>query len=550
MENKLLICNKFAFVKHLFRFFFYTIILAVIFNCARTGRPDGGPKDEDAPLFVTSNPPYETINFDKKEIKIYFNEYVKLKDLNKQLVVSPPLKNPALITPQGSASKFINIEILDTLVKNTTYIFNFGNAVEDNNESIPLEGFKYVFSTGNYIDSLKSRGTIKDALLDKTPDNINVLLYKIDSSFTDSIIYKKKPNYVTNTLDTTNFNFSNLKKGKYLMVALKETSNDYLFNPKTDKIGFYSDTISLPKDSIIEKPIMLFNEIQPYKFKRGKELSKGKIAFGYEGEVKDFKVEIQSEVPENFKSISKFEVDKDTLNFWFTPFEVDSLNFIVSSASFLDTVTVKLRKKKIDSLIFNSSISGSFHFRDTFFLKTNNPIVKIDTSKITLTDKDTISVPFSSFVVLKENKIALLFDKKQKENYSIKIFPSAFSDIFEQQNDTLNFNLKTKEIEDYGRITLNIVNTASKNLIIELLSGKDKSNLIERKFITASETLQFDLLEPKEYSVRAIIDSNKNNKWDTGNYLQKLLPEQIIYFNTVLKLRANYYLNETFIIQN
>ncbi|ARV08013.1 hypothetical protein BTO04_07745 [Polaribacter sp. SA4-10] len=537
-------------MKHIFRFFFYTIILAIIFNCARTGRPDGGPKDEEAPLFVTSNPPYETLNFDKKEIKIYFNEYVKLKDINKQLVVSPPLKSPALITPQGSASKFINIKILDTLVKNTTYIFNFGNAVEDNNEGIPLEGFKYVFSTGNYIDSLKSKGTIKDALLDKTPDNINVLLYKIDSSFTDSIIFKKKPNYVTNTLDTTNFNFSNLKKGKYLMIALKETSNDYLFNPKTEKIGFYSDTISLPQDSIIEKPIMLFNEIQPYKFKRGKELSKGKIAFGYEGEVKDFKVKIQSEVPENFKSISKFEIDKDTLNYWFTPFELDSLNFIVSNASFLDTVTVKLRKKKIDSLIVNSSISGSFHFRDTFFLKTNNPIVKIDTSKIKLTDKDTISVPFSSFISLKENKIGLFFDKKQKDSYNIKIFPGALADVFEQQNDTLNFNLRTKDIEDYGRITLNIVNTDAENLIIELLSGKDKSNLIERRFVKASETLQFDLLEPKEYSLRAIVDSNKNNKWDTGNYLKKLLPEKIIYFNTTLKLRANYYLNETFIVIN
>jgi hypothetical protein len=257
-------------VKHFFKFLFFSTLLLVISNCARTGRPEGGPKDEDAPLFVTSNPPYETVNFNKKEIKLEFNEFVKLKDLNKQLIVSPPLKNPALITPQGTASKVLKIEILDTLKENTTYIFNFGNAIEDNNESNKLEAFKYVFSTGNYIDSLINSGNIKDAYLDETAKNINVLLYKIDSSFTDSIIFKKKPNYVSNTLDSTNFNFTNLRKGKYLLVALKEDSNDYIFNPKSDKIGFYSDTISLPKDSILENPIVIFKELQPYKFRRGK----------------------------------------------------------------------------------------------------------------------------------------------------------------------------------------------------------------------------------------------------------------------------------------
>ena len=535
-------------MKHLFKFLFFSILLVIISNCARTGRPEGGPKDEDAPLFVTSNPPYETINFDKKEIELQFNEYVKLKDLNKQLIVSPPLKNPALITPIGTASKTIKIQILDTLTKNTTYIFNFGNAIEDNNESNKLEAFKYVFSTGNYIDSLLTYGTIKDAYLNETPKNINVLLYRIDSSFTDSIIYKKKPNYVANTLDSTNFNFSNLKKGKYLMIALKEESSDYIFNPKTDKIGFYNDTITLPKDSIINNPVVLFNELQPYKFKRGKEVSKGKIVFGYEGELENFDVKIQSKVPKDFKSISKFEIDKDTLNYWFTPFEADSLNFIVSNANFLDTITVNLRKKKVDSLTINSTISNTLHFRDTLFLETNNPIVKIDTSKISIINKDTIAVPFSSYLSSKENKVAVIFDKKQQQNYAVTILPDAFKDIFEHVNDTLKYNLKTLELEDYGKITLDVIYDNSNSLIIELLEGKDRNKIVERRFITKSETLIFDLLQPKTYYIRAIVDSNKNNKWDTGNYLFKQLPEKIIYYNEALEVRANYFINNTFTV--
>lgn len=531
------------FVKPILRFIFFSITILILSNCARTGRPEGGPKDEDAPLFVTANPPYKTVNFDKKEIRLNFNEYIKLKDLNKQLIVSPPLKTPLFVSPQGSASKFLDLSILDTLKENSTYIINFGNAIEDNNEGNKLERFKYVFSTGSYIDSLTTSGEVKDAFLDAKLKNTNVLLYRIDSSFNDSIVFKTKPNYVTNTLDTTHFNLSNLKKGKYLMIALKENVNDYLFNPKEDKIGFYKDTITLPQDSILENPILLFKELQPYRFRRGKEITKGKIEFGFEGEAENLKVEIISKTPKDFKSISKFEKDKDTLNYWYTPIEADSLNFIVTNNNFIDTITVKLRKKKIDSLLLKSTISNTLHLRDTFFIEGNNPITKIDTSKIVLTDKDTLAVSYSSFISKKENKIGLIFDKKPQEKYKLNILPEAIFDIFEQKNDTLKYHFSTKEIEDYGRITIDIVNQTSENLIIELLEGKDKDILVERTFVTESTQLRFNNLEPKTYYFRAIIDTNKNNKWDTGNYLLKSQPEKIIYFTEELELRANYYLD-------
>jgi uncharacterized protein (DUF2141 family) len=531
-------------VKQVFKFLFLAGIFIALTHCARTGRPEGGAKDEMAPLLVTSEPPYESINFDSDNIRIYFDEYITLKDLNKQLVVSPPLKNPSLITPQSAPSKYINIKIADTLLKNTTYIFNFGNAIQDNNEGNKLEIFKYVFSTGSYIDSLLLKGNIKDAYLKETEKSINVLLYKIDSSYTDSIIFKEKPNYVTNTLDTTNFNFSNLEKGNYFLVALKETANDYLFNPKTDKIGFSLDTIVLPRDSIINKSIAIFNENLPYNFKRGKEVTKGKIQFGFEGGVNNLKVKILSETPEDFKSISKYEVDKDTLNYWFTPFQTDSLNLIISSGKDIDTTTVFLRKKKIDSLILSTSISQTLNFKDTFYLESNNPIIQIDTSKISLIDKDTLAVNFSSFLSSKENKIAVIFDTKPKQKYTLKILPEAFSDIFSQKNDTLSYRFGTKGLDDYGRITLNIINSESKNLIIELIDTKEK--VIETKFLNTSKKVVFDLLEPKKYTVRAIIDTNKNNTWDTGNFLKRQLPEKIIYYNEELKVRANHFIENTF----
>jgi hypothetical protein len=538
-------------VKTFYRFFFFLIILIFISNCARTGRPEGGPKDEDAPLFVTANPPYESINFKKKEIKLNFDEFVKLKDLNKQLVISPPMQYPPLISPQGSASKQLKIEIIDTLKLNTTYIFNFGNAVEDNNENNKLENFKYVFSTGNYIDSLTISGDIRDAKLLETPRSNNVLLYRIDSSFNDSIIYNKKPDYITTSLDTTIFRFTNLRKGNYLMIALKESVNDYIFDPKNDKIGFVSDTIQLPRDSILNTPIILFKEDQPYQFKRGKEITKGKIEFGFEGDAKNMKINMLSEVPPDFKSVSKFEIDKDTLNYWFTPFEADSLNFTIENNQFIDTFTVRLRKNKIDSLVMSATVKGVFHFRDTFYLTSNTPIIKIDTSKISLFDKDTIAVNYKTLLSKKENKIGFIFAKKPEEKYSLKFLPSSFTDIYDIKNDTLTYRISTKTIDDYGRITINVNNVNSKNLIVELISGKNQDQLIERQFISTSKKLVFDLLEPKKYTIRAIIDKNKNNKWDTGSYLKRQLAEKIIYNEAInnYDLRANFYLEEIFTIE-
>ena len=97
---------------------------------------------------------------------------------------------------------------------------------------------------------------------------------------------------------------------------------------------------------------------------------------------------------------------------------------------------------------------------------------------------------------------------------------------------------------------MNVNNLNNKNLIIELLSGSKQNELIERQFISTSTKVVFDLLEPKKYTIRAIIDENKNNKWDTGSYLQKRHAEKIIYNETInnVALRANYFLEENFTI--
>jgi hypothetical protein len=229
-----------------------SIFLILLFaSCAKRGTITGGAKDTIAPVLTASFPKNFSTNFKGKEIKLVFDEYVKLKNLNKQLIVSPPFNKPPEVLPLN-ASKILTIKIKDTLLPNTTYSFNFGQSIEDNNEGNPYQQFKYVFSTGSYIDSLALSVKVKDALEKKVDNFVSVMLYEINEKFNDSTIYKESPRYVTNTLDSLEVvKIENIKAGKYLLVALKDNGNNK-FNPKLDKIGFQKHYISIPNDTIFE----------------------------------------------------------------------------------------------------------------------------------------------------------------------------------------------------------------------------------------------------------------------------------------------------------
>ena len=111
--------------------------LLLLTNCAKRGTITGGDKDTIAPKIINSAPENFSTNFKGTEIKINFDELIKVKNINKQLIISPPMKKQPIVIPQGSASKFISIKIIDTLQENTTYSFNFGQSITDNNEENP-----------------------------------------------------------------------------------------------------------------------------------------------------------------------------------------------------------------------------------------------------------------------------------------------------------------------------------------------------------------------------------------------------------------------------
>jgi uncharacterized protein (DUF2141 family) len=512
-------------------------------DCAKRGRPSGGKKDSIPPVIVRSSPENYSINFEGDEIKIHFDEYIKLKDLSKELIISPPLKYQPSITPL-STGKFIKIKIKDTLKENTTYSFNFGKSIVDNNEENAFKYYKYVFSTGDYIDSLKLKGTIKDALLLK-PDNLTtVMLYEVIETFNDSIIYKEKPTYITTTKDSTQtFELTNLKEGKYLLIALKEKTNDYIFQPEYDKIGFVNKLVTIPTDS--SYTINLFKETPEYYLAKPKHKGKNHIIFGYEGNAKDIEIELQSKVPSSYEEYTYHEAKTDTIHYWFKPaIENDSLVFIATTAIYQDTLVTRMRDLYIDSLKIKANNAGVLTPKDTLKFSANTPIISIDSEKITVMNQDSIFIPVRATINKKYNIAALEFPIKETEFYAVQILPGAFTDFFDNTNDTIVARVRTKELSEYATLNITLNNLESYPVIVQLVNSKFK--VVFEKYLTENNTAEFEYINPGDYYVRIIYDENENKIWDTGNYLQKLQPEKVIYYPKKIEARPNWSLIETF----
>ena len=523
--------------RRLLNFIFLLMICAAFVNCANRGRPSGGSKDVTPPKIVKSDPENYSVNFKGNEIEITFDEYVKLKDLQSQLIISPPMDPAPEITPMSIASKTIRIRINDTLETNTTYAFNFGNSIVDNNEENPFPYFKYVFSTGDYIDSLSVNGYITDAELRKPDNFVSVMLYEVDSTLTDSVVFKERPKYITNTLDsTTTFTLENLKAGKYLLVAMKDNNQDYKFQPEADKIGFYKNYITVPTDIVYE--IKLFKEELDPKVIRPRLLSGEKIAFGYQGDYKDMRISMESDVATNFESRVTKDPKADTLFYWYKPrLKIDSLLFTVNNKNYTEDFTVKISEQERDTLKITSKPSSTINFNDNFKLTGTVPFYKIDTNKITILNADSLKVDFSTKLDSLTNTIEVSFEKKESERFKIQVLPDAFEDFFGDTNDTLNYSLSTKTYADYGNVRVTLQN-AVYPMIVQLTDANGEVKA--EKYSTKPEPIDFRNIESGDYFLRAIFDSNSNGKFDSGNYLKKIQPERVSHYQDKLEIRSNF----------
>lgn len=533
-------------------FFAFCIVLATALSrCAKRGSPTGGPKDSIPPVLLKANPPLNKVNFEADRVVMQFDEYVQLNDIATQLIVSPPMEpSEYKIIPEGGiVSKKVEIRFLEAPRPNATYTFNFGSAIEDYNEKNPLSFFSYSFSTGDYIDSLSISGLVKDAFALESDTGISIQLYPIDSTYRDSTVFLDRPLYVGNTLDSTYFNLQNLAPGKYEMIAIKDVSKNYVFDQGIDKIGFFNAPIELPQDSLMFPK--LFQEIANFQWTRPRSINDHHIVFGYYGRLEERKIELVSEVPDDFEYLILKDKEKDTLHYWHTPLpkEIDSLIFRLYDRDSIQESVVKFYRPEPDSLMITPVQTGVLNFIDTLQFSSNLPLKSVDENYIQLFDIDTLEVPFTSFISKGKDRVYFNFEKVPKDKYRIQILPEAIKDFWGATNDTIQMMIRTQAVETYGTVFLNIEpKNEEQTYFYEIL---DRNNAVVRKGQKNEQNrYEIPFLNPGEYQVRIVLDVNNNGVWDTGDYLEKKQPEEVLYLDEPFELRANWDQNVTVTLKN
>lgn len=351
-------------------------------KCASTMIPTGGPKDTLPPVIVYMDPDNFTTNVDTlRPPKIYveFNEYVQIKDQQKELYTSPAMKKKPSVVRRGRG---IVVTIKDTLRPNTTYAINFGSSIQDNNESNPLHSMRYVFSTGPEIDSMYMSGYTADSYKADSVSKSFIYFFIADSverpTEWDSTMFKYKPQVIARAEKNGIFIAQNLKPVNYRIYAFEDTNGNMEYEPSVDQIGFL-DSVYNPAqmpgftiwyDSLRHypsaEPQLYFRMFMDRRFAR-QVLSnqervnrhKALIYFGAPNpEVT--KIEFDS-IPSDKVIYDPQTVGKDTVALWFnipaeelpdtikgriTYFKHDSINNLVESEDKLRLAWVKTETKE------------------------------------------------------------------------------------------------------------------------------------------------------------------------------------------------------------
>ncbi|MEO6734332.1 MAG: Ig-like domain-containing domain [Ferruginibacter sp.] len=238
-------------------FIFFILIIGA--GCAQIGSPTGGPRDSIPPVLISANPKMLSTNFSSNKIVLTFNEYIDVQDVQQNVLVSPfPKTNPMV----DFKLKTVTVKLKDTLLPNTTYAINFGNAIRDNNEGNPFKDFIYVFSTGKTIDSLRVTGKVIIAETGKKDSTLIALLYR---NLDDSTVQKRKPDYIAKLDSSGNFTFRNLAPATYKIYALKDGDGGKTYNSKIELFAFANSAITVSDSTA---PVTLYAYAQEKDIKK------------------------------------------------------------------------------------------------------------------------------------------------------------------------------------------------------------------------------------------------------------------------------------------
>ena len=541
----------------------FLLISSILFySCAQIVAPTGGKIDKTPPKIVKYTPDSAALNFNTKKITFIFDELIQLRDLNNQLIISPPLE----FIPDAQAkneSLIFEFDKKENLKPNTTYSINFGNSVQDIHESNPLENFKYVFSTGSSIDSLSVKGKVETAFGHKPEKGVLVMLY---SNYNDSSVYKNMPDYFSKTKEDGTFEINHIRAGSYKALALKDANANFKYDNESESIGFKDTLIDVSLKQTIA--LKLFQQPEKKLFLKSSIRNYGNITLIFNKPVGEITISPLNHTFAEKDVFINYSRNKDTVNYWFKDVEKDSLALQIANDNVVvDTLSFKVIKKADAlkssrnplkfKLLSSPDKNQNFELNAEMILTFNNPIEPALIEDIKKKEINLIedSIPYEGYKDLfYQQKTIYSFavstksDKPQaaaapvlKENtkYHLFIPPGTFTDIFGLTNDTINIDFKTREEKQYGTLKLKLdIPEAKGNYIVQLLD--EKETIVRESIIKKSEIIFHQYLLPKKYKLKIIVDDNANNKWDTGNLSASLQPEKVIYNAELITTRPNW----------
>lgn len=538
--------------KQVFKILFLFLSALIFDRCAQVGQLTGGARDTVPPKILEAIPANQSVNFNSSVVILRFDEFVQLSDLTNQLIVSPKLSTTPEIEADGKKIK-ITVKKED-LLPNTTYRFYFGQSIVDMHEGNPIQNFEYIFSTGQYIDSLKITGKVLEAFNNKASGNILVALYN-NKETTDSLPYLTTPEYLSRTNDNGNFAFNNLPYASFKAYAFTDKNKNYLYDGETEKIAFIDSTLNLKSDSTLY--FRLFNE-EPAKVFVKKTLSP---YFGLVHVILSKKTvsAVRPLAPNNLSDIYETNANmlKDTISIYYRNTR-DTLGLIIDNQlqKKNDTLIIPLPKKGVNKKKFKNStlnLNGnilSFNSKVKINFLNWMDTSRTDLSKIKLTnqkDSSHTSVPVSgrwlNATVFELNNFF-----NEGSDYTLRIDTNAFFDITSVPNDSLHFSFKTQSKTDFGKLTLKLLLSKKQNYIIQLIN--DKEEVIKEQFaslsLSSSNSVTIDMsdIAPGTYLAKIIYDDNKNKKWDSGNLILKQQPERVIIHPKQMKILSDWEIEE------
>jgi len=560
-------------------------------SCAnRAEGPTGGPRDSIPPVMVRSVPLEAAVNYRKKEIQVFFNENITVEKISENVFFSPPQKTQPTIRGVG---RMLSVELQDELLENTTYSLFFGNAIVDLNEKNPFKNFSFSFSTGAEIDTLQASGMLINA---ETLEPLQGIIVGLHQNLTDSALFKDVFVRATKTDEDGKFTIRNIREGKYRLFALNDQNRDYLY--QTGEGVAFGDTLVIPTVSVSQKTdtlwkdsvsidtvithmqatykpddlhLRLFRETKKRQFLR---ISERPQSYTFRLIFNDKLIEKPVITPLNFPVESALLVKAnqqfDSLQYWIRDPEVfilDTLSMLVSylkSDSLFnpvpatDTIKMAVRTQRApvrpgvksqtsasDAPEIKTNIAQEMDIFRPLEIWLSQPVDTVMLSSVKLLEKtDTV------FREVKYNWIqrdtlqmhfALEYTWKPKQQYEFIIDSAAFSSIYGYSTQKFSRTFRTKSPEDYSDFKL-ILSNFDERIVLQLLDSRE--NVVEVQSAVEKGN-SFNFLRPGDYFLRAFIDSNGNQKWDTGDLLRRIQPEEMIYYPRKISLKANWELEES-----